>query len=139
MFEGVFGASDEVLGVIERGVDIERRILEIVQSARNETEINAAFDQLQADLQAQISEQVLDARKRLLENVDEKVTRQLKTRDGEIRRHLSDFDRHLLLIARASSRKRASTRMTNVASTTKAIHTQRNGPLPTNGAGNFSA
>src|SRR6202035_2189801 len=31
LFEGVFGASDEVLGAIERGVDIERRILEIVQ------------------------------------------------------------------------------------------------------------
>jgi ERCC4-related helicase len=101
LFEGVFGASDEVLGAIERGVDIERRILEIVQRARNETEINAAFDQLQADLQAQINEQVLDTRRRLLENVDEKVTRQLKTREGEIRKHLSDFERHLLLIARA--------------------------------------
>ena len=100
LFEGVFGASDEVLGVIERGVDIERRILEIVQHARNETEINAAFDQLQAELQEQISDQVLDARKRLLENVDEKVTRQLKTRDGEIRKHLSEFERHLLLIAK---------------------------------------
>lgn len=101
LFEGVFGASDEVLGAIERGVDIERRILEIVQHSRDEAEINAAFDQLQEELQAQINEQVLDARKRLLENVDEKVTRQLKTRDGEIRRHLSDFERHLLLIARA--------------------------------------
>ncbi|NPT44886.1 DEAD/DEAH box helicase [Paraburkholderia sp. 1N] len=99
LFDGVFGASDEVLGAIERGVDIERRILEIVQAARNETEINMAFDQLQVDLQSQISEQVLDARKRLLENVDEKVTRQLKTRDGEIRKHLSDLDRDLLRIA----------------------------------------
>lgn len=101
LFDGVFGASDEVLGAIERGVDIERRILEIVQHARNETEINTAFDKLQADLQEQISDQVLDARKRLLENVDEKVIRQLKTRDGEIRRYLSDFDRYLLLIAKA--------------------------------------
>ena len=101
LFEGVFGASDEVLGAIERGVDIERRILEIVQRARNEAEINAAFDQLQAELQAQINDQVLDARKRLLENVDEKVTRQLKTRDGEIRKHLSDCEGHLLLVARA--------------------------------------
>lgn len=101
LFKGVFGASDEVLGAIERGVDIERRILEIVQSARNEAEINAAFDALQAELQAQISEQVLDARKRLLENVDERVVSVLKTRQGEIRRHLSEFDRHLLIVARA--------------------------------------
>ena len=101
LFRGVFGASDEVLGVIERGVDIERRILEIVQSARNEDEVNAAFDKLQEDLQAQISQQVLDARNRLLESVDEKVVRQLKTRDVEIRQSLSEFERLLLLIARA--------------------------------------
>jgi superfamily II DNA/RNA helicase len=101
LFKGVFGASDEVLGVIERGVDIERRILEIVQKARNETEINAKFDQLQAELQAQIDGQVLDTRKRLLENMDEQVVRQLKTRNGEIRRNLSNFDRSLLSVARA--------------------------------------
>jgi superfamily II DNA or RNA helicase len=101
LFKGVFGASDEVLGVIERGVDIEKRILEIVQNARTETEINAAFDALQAELQTQISEQVLDARRRLLENVDERVVSNLKTRDGEIKRYLSDFERHLLVVARA--------------------------------------
>ena len=101
LFKGVFGASDEVLGAIERGVDVERRILEIVQGARDEAEINAAFDALQAELQAQISDQVLDARKRLLENVDERVVSVLRTREGEIRQHLSDFERHLLIIARA--------------------------------------
>jgi superfamily II DNA or RNA helicase len=100
LFAGVFGASDEVLGVIERGVDIERRILEIVQKARNEMEINAEFDKLQAELQAQIDGQVLDARKRLLENMDEQVVRQLKTRNGEIQKYLSQFDRSLLLVAR---------------------------------------
>jgi len=100
LFTGVFGASDEVLGVIERGVDIERRILEIVQKARNETEINAEFDQLQVELQEKIDDHVLDARKRLLENVDEQVVRQLRTRNGEIRQQLSDFDRSLLFVAR---------------------------------------
>jgi len=92
LFEGVFGASDEVLGAIERGVDIERRILEIIQRARNETEINAAFDQLQAELQAQINDQVLDARKRLLENVDERSranSRHATVKSGSISRILS--------------------------------------------------
>ena len=101
LFKGVFGASDEVLGVIERGVDIERRIFEIVQSARGEAQINAAFDQLQDELQAQISEQVLDARRRLLENVDERVIDRLKARDQEIEQRLSEFERQLLYVARA--------------------------------------
>ena len=101
LFKGVFGASDEVLGVIERGVDIERRIFEIVQSARDETQINAAFDRLQDDLQAQINDQVLDARRRLLENMDERVIDRLKARDQEIGLRLSEFERQLLYVARA--------------------------------------
>lgn len=101
LFKGVFGASDEVLGVIERGVDIERSIFQIVQSARNHTDIDAAFDKLQEDLQAQINDQILDARKRLLENVDEKVIDRLKSRGQEIEQRLSDFERQLLFVARA--------------------------------------
>lgn len=101
LFKGVFGASDEVLGVIERGVDIERRIFEIVQRARGEAEIDAAFDKLQEELQAQINEQMLDARERLLDRVDEQVIDRLKVRKDAIDRRLSDFDRQLLYIARA--------------------------------------
>jgi hypothetical protein len=33
LFNGVFGASDEVLGAIESGVDFEKRILAIYQGA----------------------------------------------------------------------------------------------------------
>jgi excisionase family DNA binding protein len=101
LFKGVFGASDEVLGAIERGVDIERRIFEIVQSARSEAEINAAFDRLQDELQAQISDQVLDTRRRLLENMDEKVIDRLQTRGKEIDRRKSELERQLLCVARA--------------------------------------
>ena len=85
LFDGVFGASDEVLGAIESGVDFERRVLEIVQSARSEAEINAEFDRLQTDLQADIDTSVLDARKRLLDRMDEDVVRRLKTRKGPLR------------------------------------------------------
>jgi len=101
LFKGVFGASDEVLGAIERGVDIERSIFKIVQSARSHTDIDAAFDKLQEELQAQINDQILDARKRLLESVDEKVIDRLKSRDNEIKQRLSDFERQLIFVARA--------------------------------------
>jgi SNF2 family DNA or RNA helicase len=36
LFNGVFGASDEVLGNIENGVDFEKRIAEIYQKCRTE-------------------------------------------------------------------------------------------------------
>ena len=31
LFKGLFGASDEILGALESGVDIERRIAEVYQ------------------------------------------------------------------------------------------------------------
>jgi superfamily II DNA/RNA helicase len=50
LFEGVFGASDEVLGAIESGVDFEKRIAAIYQHCRMQEEIQTAFDQLQLEL-----------------------------------------------------------------------------------------
>mgnify|MGYP006205535583 CR=1 FL=1 len=43
LFNGVFGASDEVLGQIESGVDFEKRILAIYQECRTPEAIDAAF------------------------------------------------------------------------------------------------
>lgn len=54
LFEGVFGSSDEVLGAVESGVDIERRIAEVYQTCRTSDEISAAFDRLQRELDEQI-------------------------------------------------------------------------------------
>ena len=51
LFEGVFGASDEVLGAIESGVDFEKRIAGIYQHCRKPEEIQTAFDQLQLELE----------------------------------------------------------------------------------------
>ena len=56
LFEGVFGASDEVLGAIESGVDFEKRIADIYQRCRKPEEIQAAFDQLQLELSLEINE-----------------------------------------------------------------------------------
>src|SRR5439155_8356061 len=46
LFNGVFGASDEVLGSIESGVDFEKRILAIYQECRTPEEIESAFQKL---------------------------------------------------------------------------------------------
>lgn len=46
LFEGVFGASDEVLGAIGNGVDFERRIADIYQQCRDPKDIEAHFQVL---------------------------------------------------------------------------------------------
>lgn len=56
LFEGVFGASDEVLGAIGSGVDFERRIAEIYQNCREPEEIKSSFEQLRLDLSGEINE-----------------------------------------------------------------------------------
>src|SRR6476660_10516606 len=60
LFSGVFGASDEVLGTIESGVDFEKRILSIYQECRTPAEIAAAFQQLRAEMDESIKTRMDD-------------------------------------------------------------------------------
>jgi len=83
LFEGVFGASDEVLGSIESGVDFEKRILEIYQTCRDDKAIDEAFNKLQEEFSDQIKETTLKTRQSLLENFDEDV--HLRLKDTELR------------------------------------------------------
>ena len=83
LFEGVFGASDEVLGSIGSGVDFERRIAEIYQTCRSPQEIEASFQQLQLDLSSEINAAMLKTRQVLLENFDEAVHEKLRMRKEE--------------------------------------------------------
>ena len=77
LFDGVFGASDEVLGTIESGVDFEKRIAEIYQTCRTTKEIQGTFDFLQEEMSEKISENLQDARTKLLENFDAEVAEKL--------------------------------------------------------------
>lgn len=101
LFEGVFGASDEVLGAIESGNDFAKRVFEIHQAARTNTEIDAQFDQLTRDLGESIKADTLDARSKLLGFFDQDVVRLLKNRKNQIARVLGEFEERLITIARA--------------------------------------
>ncbi len=92
LFQGVFGASDEVLGAIGSGVDFERRILEIYQTCRTEEEIQSAFDKLQEELADQISTAMVEARENLLAHFDDEVRARLKVTEENIRTQLSRVD-----------------------------------------------
>lgn len=98
LFEGVFGASDEVLGAIESGVDFERRIADIYQRARQPQEIKAAFDQLQLDLSLEINEAMTTTGRKLLENFDDEVREKLRLRDESSRAFLNRFERLLIQV-----------------------------------------
>ncbi len=92
LFNGVFGASDEVLGAIESGVDFEKRIADIYQQCRTEEEIQSSFDVLQHELDSEINEEMKSARRKLLENFDEEVHEKLKLNLEESRQHLNRYE-----------------------------------------------
>lgn len=102
LFNGVFGASDEVLGAIGNGVDFEKRIAMIYQECRTPREIKEAFDALQEELQEQISDKMLKARSTLLENFDESVKEKLRCDLEEAQGNLDRYETVLWNLAKYS-------------------------------------
>lgn len=100
LFEGVFGASDEVLGSIESGVDIERRIHDIYQRCRSDEQIELEFNQLQTELKEQLEAKNSDARRSLFENFDSDVVNRLNIRRNKTEIQLSSYQQSMLLLAR---------------------------------------
>jgi hypothetical protein len=107
LFNGIFGASDEVLGTIESGVDFEKRILAIYQECRTPEEIDAAFRTLQAEMDAQIRSRMDDTRRSLFEHFDEDVHQRLRLQLDDAKAQLDRFGQrfwsvtHFILDGRA--------------------------------------
>ncbi|MBC7412681.1 MAG: DEAD/DEAH box helicase [Bacteroidia bacterium] len=95
LFNGVFGASDEVLGNIESGVDFEKRIAKIYQECRTTDEIQSSFDSLQKELETEIDTELNQTRQKLLENFDEEVHEKLKINLKESKEYLSRYENWL--------------------------------------------
>lgn len=100
LFKGVFGASDEVLGSIESGVDFEKRIAAIYQTCRTTEEINTAFDKLQEEMDESIQSNLSDTRQKLLENFDAEVHEILKINERESKAYLDTYERWLWEVTR---------------------------------------
>ena len=101
LFEGVFGASDEVLGAIGSGVDFERRIADIYQNCRDPEAIKSSFEQLQLDLSGEINEAMVKTRQLLLENFDEEVQDKLRIRADDSSKARNRYERMLMDLTRA--------------------------------------
>ena len=93
LFSGVFGASDEVLGRIESGIDFERRILQIYETCRQPEDIEAAFAALQAELEEDIDSRMRETRAQLIEHFDEDVHDRLRLRLDEAEARLDKIGR----------------------------------------------
>lgn len=96
LFEGVFGASDEILGALGEGVDFEKRILGIYQGCKTPEEIDAAFEELKKDMAGERQDSVKDITSKVIEYLDSPLMQLFKQTDEEVREALNDYDRSLL-------------------------------------------
>lgn len=108
LFNGVFGASDDVLGSIESGVDFEKRILSIYQECRTPDEIETAFRALQAEMDERIQARMSDTRKMLLENFDEDVHERLRIQLSDAKAQLDKFSKRFWSLTEYMLREQAT-------------------------------
>lgn len=80
LFNGVFGASDQVLGAIESGLEFEKRILQIYKQFGKPEEIDSAFASLEAEIDNDSRKRaVLNTQRALLEHSQNDFPTRLKT------------------------------------------------------------
>jgi ERCC4-related helicase len=100
LFDGVFGASDEVLGAIESGVDIEKRIAELYQNCRTSEEIQQGFDCLKLELDHEIKENYKNTKEKIFESLDEEVVALLKMHQDKTKDSISHREKKLFDLIR---------------------------------------
>lgn len=100
LFSSVFGASDEVLGAIEDGLDFEKRISDILNSSRTDAEIDQAFKELEEQFADDISTEMASAKAKVFDNLDPHVQDRLRAYDSQSGEMLNKFERLLLGVTR---------------------------------------
>lgn len=100
LFSSVFGASDEVLGAIEDGLDFEKTISNILNSSRTDEEIDEAFKLLEEQYATEISAEMASAKAKVFDNLDPHVQDRLKAYDAQSGDVLNKFERLLLGVTR---------------------------------------
>ncbi|WP_375762457.1 SNF2-related protein [Bradyrhizobium sp. B025] len=100
LFSGVFGASDEVLGAIESGVEFEKRIVSIYQNCRSTEDIESEFERLRTEMESNISITMEDTRRKLLENFDAEVHDRLKINMSQSKDYLDRYARMLWAVTK---------------------------------------
>ncbi|WP_036217272.1 SNF2-related protein [Marinospirillum minutulum] len=93
LFEGLFGASDELIGHLEANINLEKRMASIYDTCRTPKEIQTAFDTLQEELEESISKRLKDTEEKLLENFDEQVHERLRLQKEKAVAHLDKMQR----------------------------------------------
>ena len=101
LFDGVFGASDQVLGQVESGIDFEKRIAEIYDRCRTPAAIEAAFAALRTELEADIQARMEETERLLLEHFDADIHELLRSQKEKVESQLDRITRYFWLLTQS--------------------------------------
>ena len=92
LFEGVFGASDIALGVLESGTSFEKMVLQIYQTCDTTAEFKKAFDKLDRRLNAKRDKKARELRSLLITENSSAKEQALDATKADIDRYLQDVE-----------------------------------------------
>lgn len=90
LFEGVFGASDKAIGLLESGENFEKRILQIYQQCSNKKEFNREFTGLEKELERKRGVRALQLRSMLSKTNEEEHRNAFKQRMEDVQKYFTD-------------------------------------------------
>ena len=103
LFDGVFGASDDVIGTIESGVDFEKRILAIYQDCRTSEQVDTGFKLSESFRQSRGADQLhrlRETQQKLFDYFDEDVHERLRLKLEDARLQLDRFGKRFWQLTR---------------------------------------
>ena len=92
LFEGVFGASDVALGILESGTSFESMILDIYQHCDTRAEFKKAFDKLDRQLDAKRNKKARELRALLMTESEDAKGAALEKTKAAIDTYLAEVD-----------------------------------------------
>lgn len=90
LFEGVFGASDKAIGLLESGENFEKRILQIYQQCSNKKEFNRKFNGLEKELDRKRGVRALQLQSMLSKTNEEEHRNAFKQRMEDVQKYFTD-------------------------------------------------
>ncbi len=107
LFKSTFGASNDVLGAIENGIDFERTISDILNNCRTDDEISQRFEELQEKFKDEIATEHQAARARIFDGLDPHVQDRFRRYSEQATKAFNSFERMFMGLTRYALRDQA--------------------------------
>lgn len=92
LFKGVFGASDDALGLLESGSNFERKIQEIYDNCKSVSEFNRAFDKLEREINAKRNKKSNELKQLLMSMTSDEKKKHLKSEAIKMKSYLAQIE-----------------------------------------------